>query len=244
MSNWSHSTITPSGLRHARIKSSKQFDKLGKDDMSIYVIDDHLLMRDAVSMVLRRVRPAANIVELDRLSRLDGAVVKHGAPDLVCLDLNLPDTTGCSGVIAVKQCFSDVPLAVYSASPAADMEAQCLAHGADIYIDKASGATQLTSSLRALLVDQVDSDADGNEAPASGGSMTKRQRQLVQLLNEGLGNREMAQRLEISEDTVKVHMWRLYKRIGVSSRTQALHYARTNGLLGRQADEFSGGSGI
>jgi len=74
--------------------------------------------------------------------------------------------------------------------------------------------------------------------------MTKRQRQLVQLLNEGLGNREMAQRLEISEDTVKVHMWRLYKRIGVSSRTQALHYARTNGLLGRQADEFSGGSGI
>ncbi|WP_336621880.1 MULTISPECIES: response regulator transcription factor [unclassified Variovorax] len=244
MSIWSNSTATSCELWHARIKSSKQLDKFGKDDMSIYVIDDHPLMRDAVSMVLRRVRPAANIVELDRLSRLDDAVVKHGAPDLVCLDLNLPDTTGCSGVIAVKQCFSGVPLAVYSASPAADMEAQCLAHGADIYIDKASGATQLTSSLRALLVDPVDNDADCDEALASGDPMTKRQRQLVQLLNEGLGNREMAQRLEISEDTVKVHMWRLYKRIGVSSRTQALHYARTKGLLGQQADQFSNGSGI
>ncbi|MDM0103323.1 response regulator transcription factor [Variovorax sp. J22R24] len=213
--------------------------------MSIYVIDDHPLMRDAVSMVLRRVRPAANIVELDRLSRLDDAVVKHGTPDLVCLDLNLPDTTGCSGVITVKQSFSSVPLAVYSASPAADMEAQCLAHGADIYIDKASGATHLASSLRALLVDDVDGDTDSDEAPAAGvGQLTKRQRQLVQLIDEGLGNREMAQRLEISEDTVKVHMWRLYKRIGVSSRTQALHYARTKGLLAPQSEQFASGSGI
>jgi DNA-binding NarL/FixJ family response regulator len=54
----------------------------------------------------------------------------------------------------------------------------------------------------------------------------------------------MAQRLEISEDTVKVHMWRLYKRIGVSSRTQALHYARTNGLLASQSEHFSSGAGI
>ncbi|WP_353506601.1 response regulator transcription factor [Variovorax flavidus] len=231
MSIWSTCAITRFGLCHATIKNPNQLDKLGKEDMSIYVIDDHPLMRDAVSMVLRRVRPAANIVELDRLSRLGDAVVKHGVPDLVCLDLNLPDTSGCSGVIAVKQSFSSVPLAVYSASPAADMEAQCLAHGADIYIDKASGATQLASSLRALLVEEVESDTDSDEAPASGGQLTKRQRQLVQLLNEGLGNREMAQRLEISEDTVKVHMWRLYKRIGVSSRTQALHYARTKGLL-------------
>ncbi|MGJ7511332.1 response regulator transcription factor [Variovorax sp. GT1P44] len=212
--------------------------------MSIYVIDDHPLIRDAVSMVLRRVRPAANIVELDRLSRLDDAVVKHGSPDLFCLDLNLPDTTGCSGVIAIKQSFSSVPLAVYSASPAADMEAQCLAHGADIYIDKASGATQLAASLRALLIDDIESDTDSDEVPAPGGRLTKRQRQLVQLLNEGLGNREMAQRLEISEDTVKVHMWRLYKRIGVSSRTQALHYARTNGLLSPQSEQFSSGTGI
>lgn len=203
--------------------------------MSIYVIDDHPLIRDAVSMVLRRVRPSANIVELDRLARLEEAVVKHGSPDLVCLDLNLPDTTGCSGVIAIKQTYADVPLAVYSASPAADMEAVCLAHGADIYVDKATGATQLAASLRALLADDNDEfEPDSGQAAASG-TLTKRQRQLVQLLDEGLANREIAQRLDISEDTVKVHMWRLYKRIGVGSRTQALHYARTHGLLNSAA---------
>jgi DNA-binding NarL/FixJ family response regulator len=190
-------------------------------------------------MVVRRVRPAANIVELNRLCKLYDAVVKHGAPDLICLDLDLPDTTGCSGVIALKKQFESIPLAVYSAFSAADMEAECLAHGADVYIEKAAAAAQFVTLLRALLVDGISSDAEVDAAPAEQ-QLTKRQRQLVQLLDEGLGNREMAQRLEISEDTVKMHMWRMYKRIGVSSRTQALHYARTKGLLAPRSERLSG----
>ena len=47
----------------------------------------------------------------------------------------------------------------------------------------------------------------------------------------GMSNRDIATDLEISEHTVKVHLWRLFRRLGVKSRTQALHYARTNGLL-------------
>jgi len=201
--------------------------------MSIYVIDDHPLMRDAVSMVLRRVRPAANIVELDRLSRLSSAIDKHGAPTLFCLDLNLPDASGCSGVVSLRGEFSDVPLAVYSASPAEDMEQLCLASGADVYIDKATGSSKLADSLRALLVEDTDSDNDETEIPVGGpaGKLTKRQVQLVECIARGYGNREIAEHLQVSEHTIKVHMYRLFKRIGVTSRTQALHYARTNGLL-------------
>lgn len=203
--------------------------------MSIYVIDDHPLMRDAVSMVLRRVRPAANIVELDRLSRLSSAIGKHGAPTLFCLDLNLPDASGCSGVVSLREEFSDVPLAVYSASPAEDMEQLCLASGADVYIDKATGSSRLADSLRALLSEDTDADGDGDEADvpagAAPGKLTKRQVQLVECIARGYGNREIAEHLQVSEHTIKVHMYRLFKRIGVTSRTQALHYARTHGLL-------------
>jgi DNA-binding NarL/FixJ family response regulator len=46
-----------------------------------------------------------------------------------------------------------------------------------------------------------------------------------------MSNRDIATDLEISEHTVKVHLWRLFRRLGVKSRTQALHYARTNGLI-------------
>ena len=71
--------------------------------MSIYVIDDHPLMRDAIVMVLRRLRPAENIVELERLDKLGAAVKQHGAPGLFCLDLKLPDTTGEIGRASCRE---------------------------------------------------------------------------------------------------------------------------------------------
>ena len=106
--------------------------------MSIYVIDDHPLMRDAIVMVLRRLRPAENIVELERLDKLASSVQQRGAPTLFCLDLKLPDTTGTSGVHELKGRFPETPLAVLSASPAADAEEQCIEAGADIYIETVS----------------------------------------------------------------------------------------------------------
>ncbi|HEY9223278.1 LuxR C-terminal-related transcriptional regulator [Variovorax sp. N23] len=198
--------------------------------MSIYVIDDHPLMRDAIVMVLRRLRPAENIVELERLDKLASAVKQHGMPDLFCLDLKLPDTTGCSGVIAVKQIYPDVPIAVYSASPAADMEEACIEAGADTYIEKSASSAELTAVLRGLLM----ADADAEEpvaAAANSGKLSKRQTQLIAMLDKGMSNRDIATELEISEHTVKVHLWRLFRRLGVKSRTQALHHARNHGLL-------------
>ena len=196
--------------------------------MSIYVIDDHPLMRDAIVMVLRRLRPAENIVELERLDKLASAVKQHGTPGLFCLDLKLPDTTGCSGVIAVKQTYPDVPIAVYSASPAADMEEACIEAGADQYIEKSASSAELTAALRGLLM--ADSDVE-EPAAATNSKLSKRQTQLIAMLDKGMSNRDIASELEISEHTVKVHLWRLFRRLGVKSRTQALHYARTNGLL-------------
>ncbi|MEP6719830.1 MAG: response regulator transcription factor [Variovorax sp.] len=196
--------------------------------MSIYVIDDHPLMRDAIVMVLRRLRPAENIVELERLDKLAAAVKQHGKPDLFCLDLKLPDITGVSGVVSVKQIYPDVPIAVYSASPAADMEEACIEAGADIYIEKSAGSSELAAALRGLLM----ADAEGEEPVAANNSkLSKRQTQLIAMLDKGMSNRDIATELEISEHTVKVHLWRLFRRLGVKSRTQALHHARSHGLL-------------
>ena len=196
--------------------------------MSIYVIDDHPLMRDAIVMVLRRLRPAETIVELERLDKLTGAVKQYGAPGLFCLDLKLPDTTGVSGVVAVKHAYPDVPVAVYSASPSADMEEACIEAGADTYIEKSASSAELTAALRGLLM----ADTEGEEQVAATSSeLSKRQTQLIAMLDQGMSNRDIATELDISEHTVKVHLWRLFRRLGVKSRTQALHHARTNGLL-------------
>ncbi len=195
--------------------------------MSIYVIDDHPLMREAVSMLLRRQRGGVEVVELERLGQLDEAVATRGEPELFCLDLKLPDADGVSGVAMLKSRYPTIPLAVLSASPASDTEEQCIDAGADIYIEKSSGAFEIGAALRALMT----ADAGFEELTPADNKLSRRQSQLIHMLDRGLSNRQIADELGISEHTVKVHLWRLFRRLGVKSRTQTLHYARTHGLL-------------
>ena len=195
--------------------------------MSLYVIDDHPLMREAVVMLLRRLRPGANVVELDRIGGVEAAVAQHGVPELICLDLKLPDAIGTSGVQALKGRYPESPLAVLSASPASDSEEQCIDAGADIYIEKSSGAQEIGSAIRALL----NADGGFEELTPADSKLSKRQKQLIVMLDRGLSNREIAEELGISEHTVKVHLWRLFRRLGVKSRTQTIHFARTHGML-------------
>jgi len=132
-------------------------------------------------------------------------------------------------VIAVKEVYPNVPIAVYSASPAADMEEACIEAGADTYIEKSASSAELTAALRGLLM--ADSEAEEPVAATASGKLSKRQTQLIAMLDKGMSNRDIAAELEISEHTVKVHLWRLFRRLGVKSRTQALHHARSHGLL-------------
>ena len=82
--------------------------------------------------------------------------------------------------------------------------------------------------LKAFLTDEAGAES---EVPVAVGKLSKRQKQLLVLLDKGLSNRDIADNLQISEHTVKVHLWRLFRRLNVKSRSQASHLARTQGLL-------------
>jgi DNA-binding NarL/FixJ family response regulator len=196
--------------------------------MLIFVVDDHPLMREAIAMLARRLSPNTSVVELGRMAVVSQAVEKHGVPQLICLDLKLPDTHGVSGIREIKQHYPDVPLLVLTASPAGDYEDLAIEAGADAFVEKSAGATEITNMLKAFLSPEVDAEAD---APVALGKLSKRQKQLLILLDKGLSNRDIAENLQISEHTVKVHLWRLFRRLNVKSRSQASHLARTQGLL-------------
>ena len=106
-------------------------------------------------------------------------------------------------------------------------EADQIDAGADIYIEKSAGAQEIGNALRALMT----TDGSFEELAPTDNKLSKRQKQLIVMLDRGLSNREIADELGISEHTVKVHLWRLFRRLGVKSRTQALHHARSHGLL-------------
>lgn len=201
--------------------------------MTVYVIDDHPLMREAVVMLLRRIRPGIEVAELSQLSGIEREVAHRGEPEFFCLDLKLPDTVGVSGVKFLKAQFPDVPLVVISASPAEDAEEWCRAAGADVYIEKSSGASEISAALRSMMVIESQlGELDGTTGELGFDTrLSKRQKQLIVMLDQGLSNRDIADQLGISEHTVKVHLWRLFRRLGVKSRTQTLHFARRHGLL-------------
>jgi DNA-binding NarL/FixJ family response regulator len=123
--------------------------------MSIFVIDDHPLMREAVVMLLRRLRASTQVIELERLATVSKAIAEHGEPELVCLDLKLPDTNGVSGVREVRQMLPDTSLIVLSASPASDYEELAREAGADAYVEKSAGAAQIGKVLREFLSEEV-----------------------------------------------------------------------------------------
>jgi DNA-binding NarL/FixJ family response regulator len=199
--------------------------------MTVYVIDDHPLMRDALTMLVQRVRPGLKVVSVAKLNNLETTVERQGTPELICLDLKLPDTLGLSGVHAVKAKFPDVPLVVVTGSEASECEAACLEAGANLFLEKASPPNTIIEGLRTFLPSpKEEAAAEGTAAAPT--KLSKRQKQLILMLDQGLSNKDIADKLTISEHTVKVHFWRLFRRLGVNSRTQALHFARTNGWLG------------
>lgn len=195
--------------------------------MPFFVIEDHPLYRESLATLLRRIRLGETVVELDRVGGLPASVKKHGAPEVICLDLTLSDSLGMSGVREVKHHYPNSLLIVVSEQSSDEIENQCLEAGADAYISKLSETKDLFLSLRTLLL--PDSTLDEDDLSAS--RLSKRQVQLLVALDQGLSNREIAEHLGISEHTVKVHLWRLFRRLGVKSRTQAIHTARTNGLI-------------
>jgi len=183
-------------------------------------------MREALAIQLRRLQPNSEIYEAESLAQFAGLVAKHGAPELITTELNLPDAAGLSSVSQLKTLFPHCPLVVFTSGSAALLEEASIVAGADIFIEKTASTIDIAGALRALVSGDTELLTQmGVE------KLSKRQKQLMLHLNEGLSNRDIAAKMDISEHTVKVHFWRLFKKLGVNSRTQALHYGRNNGLI-------------
>lgn len=196
--------------------------------MTAYIIDSNPLLCEAITMVIQRIKPAIKIAAVHRLNALASAVAKGDEPELICMELDLPDTIGTSGVQLVRANYANVPLAIFSRGDIQDHQAASTNAGATVYIDKTESVNQVLQKLRGLLVIKSSDDVSAIDVPTK---LTKRQKQLILLLDQGLSNRDIAEKLDICEHTVKVHLWRLFRRCGVHSRTQALHFARSNGWL-------------
>lgn len=193
----------------------------------ILLIDDHALFRSGMRLVLQAGLPGADITEA---ASLEQAVRAAGPPSLVLLDIQLQGVNGLEGLGLLKQRWPEVPVLMLSSSSEPETIRLALSRGAAAFFSKADTAEKIIALIRQVLAGDLPA---GTSAPDAGKPrLTPRQCEVLDLLSEGLSNKAIARRLDLSEFTVRAHVQAVLGVLGVSSRSQATYAARSSGLIG------------
>ncbi|MBU2359013.1 MAG: response regulator transcription factor [Alphaproteobacteria bacterium] len=203
------------------------------------IIDDHPLFCDALCLTLRAVTGIEAINVFDRLEPALSAAQDGPAPDVIVLDLNLPDVTGLDGLIRLHRSVPQVPLVVVSSM--ADHRIICAAirAGASGFVPKHSQRDTFRAAFHSValgqtwLPDNIDMTegaevpvTDREDAVARLRQLTRQQGTILQLICEGKLNKQIAYDLSIAETTVKAHITAIMRKLSVQSRTQAVLIAQ------------------
>lgn len=200
----------------------------------VLVADDHRLMLAAVRRALAEAEDFEIVEEVSVGSRVLPAV-REANPDLVLLDMRMPELDGLTCLTRLRRHDPTIAVVILSSySDEAHIEAAREA-GALAYIVKTIEPVDLPAVLRNALSGRPFA-VWGEEVPQSARStetidLSDRETVVLEAVARGLSNREIARELWISEQTVKFHLRNLYRKLGVSSRTEAARYAYRSGLV-------------
>jgi len=211
--------------------------------MRILVVDDHPLMADALEIAMRTLDRATHVETAGNLRAAMERAAQAGF-DLCLLDLGLPDCAGLEALEKMRASLPALPVVVVSGSDDTRSVLRALDLGAMGYIPKTSPRDVLLGAVRLVAsggiyvpVEALKARDAGEHAPAAAPSKTAadlglsaRQWEVLGLLLKGLPNKLIARKLDISENTTKIHVSAVLRALGVSSRTQALLAANRLGL--------------
>ena len=201
----------------------------------ILIVDDHPLTRDALSALLAQ--EGFDVVGEAADGEEAVAAAKVSDPDLVLLDLTMPGMDGLTALPRLREEAPDCEVVVLTASDTEENLLAAIRAGASGYLLKTEPPEQIASFLRGVargeaalsggvarrLVDRVREYGRFGGVPESIAKLlSAREVEVLLLLDEHLGTDEIAQRLFISEHTVRSHVKSLLKKLGVSSRREAL----------------------
>ncbi len=202
---------------------------------SALIVDDHPLFCDALSMTLKTI---TGITDVQTAQELGAALDKIDAglkPDVVVLDLNLPDVNGFDGLIRLKAALQQTPVIVVSSMADNRMISSAIRAGANGFVPKHSQRDVFRTAFETVArggtflpegfvdVSDPNTPATDREAALSRlATLTNQQARILQLICEGKLNKQIAYDLSIAETTVKAHVTAIMRKLGVQSRTQAV----------------------
>ncbi|MGJ7522381.1 response regulator [Variovorax sp. LT1P1] len=201
----------------------------------ILLIDDHALFRCGLHMVLAAGIPGLEVAEAASLE--DAMHCTMATPTLVLLDVHLHGLNGIEGIALVKRKWPDAAVIMLSSQAEPHMVALALERGATTFVSKAATADTILEVIdrvrRGLVPSPTPGAALSTPAPvdADAQRLTPRQCEVLNLMCQGLSNKLIGRRLNLSENTVRGHVQAVLAALQVSSRSEASFAARQRGLV-------------
>ena len=224
--------------------------------MKIMIVDDHALFRDGLVAMLRSQPDLKVVAEAGSVQEAIKEAKKHH-PDLILLDLGLPDGSGLTVLHRVLAESPATKICVLTVHEDSNILLNALRMGAKGFLHKNLTISQLVNSIHAIergeaalshtMMAYVLEDYTRlgilNGGPQALKSLTPRELEVLELLANGASNREIAERLVIAVNTVKIHVRRILDKLGLQNRGEATSFARRHGVNSLSTQALSASAG-
>jgi DNA-binding NarL/FixJ family response regulator len=209
------------------------------DKLRVLLADDHPLMLAGIRGALEKEKDIEVVGEATSGAQVL-PLVGHTSADVVLLDLRLPDVDGLTCLEWIHQQYPAVKVIMLSVSAEQSEITSALERGASAYVVKSIDPADLAAAIRHTISGAffclggiAHREPSSNGIGAGNGNeagLSERQIEILQAVTRGLSNRAIANELWLSDQTVKFHLHNIYRKLGVSNRTEAAKYAFDHGL--------------
>lgn len=184
----------------------------------------------ALAMAVQTIDPAILVDSAGTLAEAEQSARSH-VHDLILLDLMLPDVQGFSGLALLRAIKPYVPVGIVSGRDEPGVVRQAAALGAQGFLSKASPIDRIVSAIRVLLEggqwfpNAVNLSASSDQTAALAarmGTLSVAQLRVLRAIASGRQNKQIAHDLELAEPTIKSHLSAIFRKLGVTNRTQAV----------------------
>jgi DNA-binding NarL/FixJ family response regulator len=204
--------------------------------LKVLIVDDHRLMLDALRVTLERDEDMSVVGEADSGEKVLPLVAQTG-PDVVLLDVRMPGLDGLAVLAQIRERYPRVAVVMLSALDDPVLIRAALERGAAAFVLKLIDPRDLAAAVRQAVAGSIFRPLDPVGTPGQDVreelGLSKRELSILEALQSGGSNQEIAKQLFLAEQTVKFHLTNIYRKLGVSTRTEAIHFAYANSLVER-----------
>ena len=209
--------------------------------IKVMITDDHKMVREGIKQLLE-LNDSISVVGMASDGDECISVLESKKPDLLLLDINMPGKNGLEIIEEIKKLNFNVKIILLTVHNEVDYLLKAVEIGADGYVLKDSGSAELVDAIEIVMSGESYIQPDmipmlnskmiaKNSDKEKMKNLTKRELEVLVLVSEGMFNKEIADKLSISERTVKNHISSIFKKIDVADRTQAAVFAIRNNLI-------------